>query len=154
MELKSRNQVLVLNFDYTPLNITHWKRAVVLLLKNKAQILSESVIRLLNYIRIPISRIIQQKPTKAMIYKRDGHRCQYCGRSSNLTIDHVIPKSKGGEDSWENLTICCVQCNMKKGDRYLEQTGMRLLRKPRAPLSPVFLNLSQINCPEWNQYSF
>lgn len=152
--LKSRNSVLVLNFDYTPLNITHWKRAAILLLKNKAQILSESVIRLLNYVRIPVSRMIHQKPSKSMIYKRDGNKCQYCSATKNLTIDHVIPKCQGGTDCWDNLVLACSRCNAHKSNKLLEQTNMRLLRKPRAPLSPVFLSLSQVNCPEWNVYTF
>ncbi len=107
--------VLVLNSSYEPINFTNWKRAIVLLLKEKAQVLSSRVIRLLDYVKLPISKIMNISPSRSMIYKRDNHTCQYCGARSRLTIDHVIPRSKGGEDSWENLVVACSSCNTKKG---------------------------------------
>ena len=114
--IKSNTTILVLNSSYEPINITNWKRAVVLLLKEKAQVLSNRVIRLLNYVKLPMSRIISCKPSRAMIYKRDNNTCQYCGATTRLTVDHVIPRCRGGQDTWENLVVACSTCNTKKGN--------------------------------------
>ena len=97
--IQPNTTVLVLNSSYEPLNITSWKRAVVLLLKEKAQVLSNRVIRLLNYVKVPLSKIVSYKPSRAMIYKRDDNTCQYCGAKTRLTIDHIIPRCRGGEDT-------------------------------------------------------
>lgn len=154
IQIQSNSSVLVLNSSYTPLHITSWKRAIVLILKEKAQFISATVIRLFNYVRIPISKMTLRKPTKSMIYLRDGNKCQYCGRNRNLTLDHIVPKSRGGGDFWENLVVCCSACNTKKANRPLEQTGMKLLKKPRAPHNPVFLHLKNHKNPEWSAYTF
>jgi 5-methylcytosine-specific restriction endonuclease McrA len=146
--------VLVLNASYEPLNITDWKRAVVLLLKEKAQLLSARVIRLVNYIRIPFSKIMSQKPTRSMIYERDEHTCQYCGAKKNLSIDHVIPRCRGGEDTWENLVVACSSCNVKKGSTPLEQTGMKLMKTPRPMQDKVIRKLNKTDIQEWKDYSF
>lgn len=146
--------VLVLNSSYEPLNFTSWKRAIVLLLKEKAQVLSNRVIRLLNYVRLPISKIMNISPSRSMIYKRDNNTCQYCGAKSKLTIDHVIPRSKGGGDTWENLVVACSSCNTKKGSMMLEQTGMKLVRKPRAPVNKMIFDLEKTNVEEWKQYNY
>lgn len=152
--IQPNTSVLVLNSSYEPLNITSWKRAIVLLLKEKAQLLSDRVIRLLNYVRVPISKIMSHKPSRSMIYKRDNFTCQYCGATSRLTIDHVVPKCRGGEDTWENLVVACSTCNTKKGNTLLEQTGMKLSRTPRAPYNRIQLSLNKSNIPEWQEYSF
>ena len=94
LRIEPGKAVLVLNSSYEPLNITSWKRAIVLLLKEKAQILSNRVIRLLDYVKVPLSKIISHKPSKSMIYKRDNNSCQYCGSTRSLTIDHVIPRCR------------------------------------------------------------
>lgn len=154
LKIETNQTILVLNASYEPLHLTNWKRAIVLLLKNKAQILSKRVIRLLNYVRIPLSKLINQKPSRSMIYARDGNKCQYCGATRNLTIDHVIPSSKGGDNSWENLVCACYKCNTKKGNKLLEETDMQLAKKPRAPISKTFLQISSINNEEWNEYVF
>ena len=146
--------VLVLNASYEPLNITDWKRAVVLLLKEKAQLLSARVIRLVNYIRIPFSKIMSQKPTRSMIYERDEHTCQYCGSKKHLSIDHVIPRCRGGEDTWENLVVACSSCNVKKGSTPLEQTGMKLMKTPRPMQNKIVRTLNKTNIEEWKDYSF
>ena len=86
--------VLVLNGSYEPINITNWKRATVLLLKEKAVMLSKRVIKLVKYIKLPFSRMRVVNPTRNMIYQRDGNKCQYCGSTKGLTIDHVIPSLK------------------------------------------------------------
>ena len=146
--------ILVLNASYEPLNITDWKRAVVLLLKEKAQLLSARVIRLVNYIRIPFSKIMSQKPTRSMIYERDEHTCQYCGSKKHLSIDHVIPRCRGGEDTWENLVVACSSCNVKKGSTPLEQTGMKLMKTPRPMQDKVIRKLNKTDIQEWKDYSF
>jgi 5-methylcytosine-specific restriction endonuclease McrA len=152
--IQPNTSVLVLNSSYEPLNITSWKRAIVLLLKQKAQILSHRVIRLFNYVKLPISKILSHQPSRSMIYKRDNNSCQYCGATRHLTIDHVVPKSKGGEDSWENLVVACSSCNTKKGDTLLEQTGMKLRKKPRAPHNKIQFVLNTSSVSEWMEYSF
>jgi 5-methylcytosine-specific restriction endonuclease McrA len=154
LKIQPNTTVLVLNSSYEPLNITSWKRAIILLLKEKAQVLSNRVIRLLSYIKLPVSRIASHKPSKSMIYKRDENKCQYCGSTRHLTIDHVIPKSKGGDDSWFNLALACSQCNTKKGDKLLEHSGMKLLRHPKAPISRIEFLLLENNVEEWNEYFF
>jgi 5-methylcytosine-specific restriction endonuclease McrA len=152
--IRPESSVLVLNATYEPINITSWKRAIVLLVKEKAKIISERVIRLVEYVRIPVSKMMEAKPSRSMIYKRDGHKCQYCGATRKLTIDHVLPKSKGGQDTWQNLVVACSRCNTLKSDKLLEHTGMRLLRKPAAPISKITFTISQTNDPEWQQYNY
>ena len=154
LPIKPHTQILVLNNSYEPINITNWKRAIVLLLKEKAHALSSRVIRLVNYIRIPFAKIVAHTPSRAMIYKRDNNKCQYCGSTKSLTIDHVIPKSKGGQDTWENLVVACSPCNVKKGDKLLEQTNMKLARKPMAPVSKVLMDLENTGVEEWKEFVF
>lgn len=154
LNIRPHTTVLVLNSSYEPLHVTSGRRAIVLLLKEKAQYLSSRVIRLFNYIRIPLSKIVSHKPSRSMIYRRDGNKCQYCGSTKGLTIDHVIPKSRGGTDSWENMVIACSHCNTKKGDRFLEQTGMKLSRKPRAPHNKMQFVLNNCDVSEWVEYTF
>ena len=138
--------VLVLNATYEPIHITALKRAVVLVLKGVARTEEEnhavihsptlrlpapSVIRLLEYRRIPMQpRALSRKN----ILLRDRNTCQFCGHifsSSDLTLDHVVPRSRGGSTSWDNLVACCHRCNNVKGDRTPEEAGLRLLRRPR-----------------------
>lgn len=154
LKIKPGKSVLVLNSSYEPLNITSWKRAIVLLLKEKAQVLSNTVIRLLDYVKIPLSKIMSHRPSKTMIYKRDSNSCQYCGSTRNLTIDHVIPKCRGGKDTWENLVVACSSCNTKKGNTLLEQTGMKLRKKPRPPLNKMQFTLHSSNIQEWKLYTY
>jgi 5-methylcytosine-specific restriction endonuclease McrA len=151
--IQPNTSILVLNSSYEPLNITSWKRAIVLLLKEKAQILSNRVIRLLSYVKVPFSKIVMNKPSRSMIYKRDNHTCQYCESTQRLTIDHVIPKCRGGEDTWENLVVACSSCNTKKGNTLLEQTNMRLIRKPRAPYNKMQFLLNDCKIKEWKEYT-
>ena len=138
--------VLVLNATYEPINVTAVRRAMVLLLKGVAQAeevhASEvhsaanahkvpSVIRLLAYRHIPQqSRALSRKN----ILLRDRNTCQFCGGifpGSELTLDHVVPRSRGGRSSWENLVACCYRCNNSKGDRTPEEAGFKLARRPR-----------------------
>ena len=146
--------ILVLNSSYEPLHFTNWKRAIILLFKEKAKLISKRVIRLVNFVRIPFMRFADQTPTRNMIYKRDGYSCQYCGSTRDLTIDHVIPRSKGGGDTWENLVACCDKCNVSKGNKYLHETNMKLRSKPKAPISSVMLELERTKIDEWKQFVF
>ena len=138
--------VLVLNASYEPLNITTWRRAVVMLLKGKAEGLEHdpdrairpdqflpTVIRLRQFVRVPYKHL---PLTRRNVFQRDGHACQYCGFSGErLSIDHVIPRSRGGVDSWDNVTTACLPCNVRKGNRTPREAGMPLEREPRRPLS-------------------
>ena len=138
--------VLVLNATYEPVNVCVARRAIVLILKGLASAEEEasgvvraanfhmpvpSVIRLLEYRRIPHqARALSRKN----ILIRDRHTCQYCDEvlpASELTLDHVIPRSQGGNSAWENLVACCHPCNNRKGDQIPEEAGMNLLRQPR-----------------------
>ncbi len=146
--------VLVLNFDYTPVNIVAGRRAIVLLLKDRAQYVSARVIRLRGYVTLPLSRTAREKPTKAAIYRRDNNTCQYCGSTKNLTIDHLIPRCKGGADSWCNLLLACSKCNTVKGYRTPEQVGLKLRRKPKPPLPKVIELVQRSTDPEWIPYQY
>ena len=137
-------RVLVLNSDFSPLNVTSLRRGFVLVEKGKAEVLRKGddivttvgnfvrpvVIRLLNYVRFRPKTV---KVNRRRVLKRDDYTCQYCGSTKNLTIDHVIPKSKGGNNGWTNLVACCQRCNSNKGDKTLEESGMKLKRKPYEP---------------------
>jgi len=139
--------VLVLNATYEPINVCAARRALVLVLKGVASAEEESrlvfrspsrsfrvpsVIRLLEYRRIPFQgRALSRKN----ILMRDRNTCQFCARvlpASELTLDHIVPRSRGGESTWDNLVACCHPCNNRKGDRSLEEAGMKLLRRPRS----------------------
>jgi 5-methylcytosine-specific restriction endonuclease McrA len=138
--------VLVLNGNYEPINVCTTKRAMGLILTDKATAVENgrgfihtvsrtferpSVIRLAYVVRRPRPRV---RLWKREILRRDGYRCQYCGReTSQLTIDHVVPRYRGGPHSWENLVAACPQCNRRKGGRTLTQARMKLLRQPFEP---------------------
>jgi 5-methylcytosine-specific restriction endonuclease McrA len=160
-------QVLVLNASYEPLNVTTLRRAHVLVFKGKAEVIEEldrplrsatttfrwpHVIRLVQYVRVP--RAIQRKISRRALFARDGWRCVYCGTSSGrLTLDHVIPRSKGGESIWENVVTACAPCNLRKGDRLLEDSGLHLQRPPRPPAPVLFIHLATPTIPQiWQQY--
>jgi len=138
---------LLLNQSYEPLTICTLRKAVILIILQKAEIISHkegkkigsinfsmkwpSVVRLKRYIRTPYKKIILSRKN---IIKRDGFKCAYCGKGNvPLTMDHIQPKSKGGEDTWENLIAACTKCNNKKGDRTPDEANMRLLHKPFKP---------------------
>ena len=114
LKININSSILVLNSDYNPINICNGKRAIILILKRKAQFIADKVIRLFDYIRIPYKKIKENTPTRNLIYKRDNHRCAYCNSKENLTIDHIIPTSRGGKNTWENMISCCGRCNLKK----------------------------------------
>ena len=138
--------VLVLNQNYEPLNICRVRRAVVLLYRGKAEMLENgsgfihtanfdfpvpSVIRLGYLIKRPW---LERKLTRLEVFNRDRYTCQYCGRETRqLTLDHVLPRYRGGQHTWENVVGACIPCNRRKAGRTPEQAGMRLIRRPSPP---------------------
>jgi 5-methylcytosine-specific restriction endonuclease McrA len=164
----SSGRVLVLNASYEPINVCTVRRAAVLILKNRAEILEEGdwalhaenltlarpvVIRLLTYVRIPRDAH-RRKITRRAVFARDRWTCQYCGHErGNLTFDHVIPRSKGGQSTWDNIVTCCAPCNRRKGDRLPRQANMVPARKPKAPNPTVFIHVAAPSIPTaWEQY--
>ncbi|MBD2103138.1 HNH endonuclease [Leptolyngbya sp. FACHB-261] len=146
-------KVLVLNASYEPLNITNWRRAVVLLIKGKAEQVEHNgkyvypefpiptVIRLRAYVRVPYKEI---PLTRRNLLHRDSHTCQYCSYTGDdLTLDHVIPRSRGGGDVWENVVTACVRCNVKKGSRTPKEANMPLLTSPRRPHSGLYFEVTK-----------
>ncbi len=164
--------VLVLNATFEPINVTAVRRAMVLLLKGVAQaeelntsevrsssatLKVPSVIRLLAYRHIPQqTRALSRKN----ILLRDHNTCQFCGRifpASELTLDHVMPRSRGGRSSWENLVASCYQCNNSKGDRTPEEAGLHLNRRPRPftlHTSRQLMRLIGHKDEKWRKYLF
>ncbi len=143
--------VLVLNQNYEPLNVCGPHRAFVLLDRGKAEILEESdlVLRSPSYeFRLPsIIRMVylirrprpQMRLTRRDIFQRDRYTCQYCGRQGrDLTIDHVVPRHRGGRHAWENLVSACRPCNHRKAGRTPSEAHMRLLREPHRPTAPSY----------------
>jgi 5-methylcytosine-specific restriction endonuclease McrA len=160
------SKVLVLNASYEPLNITSWRRAAVLIIKGKAEQVEHNgkflyadfplptVILLRHYVRIPYKDI---PLTRRNLLQRDDHTCQYCGyKGDGLTLDHVVPRSRGGGDSWENMVAACVRCNVKKGNRTPKEAGMPLVSQPRKPHSSLYFEVTrQIHGglhQEWKKY--
>jgi len=150
------SSVLVLNATHEPLNVVSVRRAIVLLLKDKAEILEATeqrirsagltipvplVIRLVYYVRVPYR--LNVPLSRRTVLLRDNYTCQYCGAQpprEELTIDHIVPRVRGGETSWENVVCACRDCNLKKGAKSLQQTNMKLLSTPSRPryLAVVF----------------
>ncbi|MGH2762737.1 MAG: HNH endonuclease [Thermoleophilaceae bacterium] len=164
----SSGRVLVLNASHEPINVCTVRRAAVLILKQRAEILEEGdwalhaenltlarpvVIRLLAYVRIPRDAH-RRKITRRAVFARDRWTCQYCGHErGGLTVDHVIPRSRGGDSTWENIVTCCAPCNRRKGDRMPRQANMVPTRKPRAPSPTVFIHVATPSIPAaWEQY--
>ena len=160
-------QVLVLNASYEPLNITTWRRAMVMMIKGKAESLEQdtsreirrgthlpTVIRLRQYVHVPF----RQLPlTRRNLFQRDHQTCQYCGsRDQPLSIDHVVPRSRGGSDTWENVTTACLSCNVRKGNRTPKEASMPLHRAPHRPLSSFSFEASRHihsgRHSEWSKY--
>jgi len=158
--------VLVLNATYEPLNVCSLRRACVLVLKDKAEIVEVSgrplrtasstfphpaVIRLVSYVRVP--QLYARRITRKAVFARDGFRCQYCGNGGRLTVDHVVPRSRGGPSSWENSVTSCAPCNLRKADRLPHEAGMQLRSKPRAPAPGLFITLAAPEVhPAWETY--
>jgi len=160
--------VLVLNQSYEPLDVCRVRRAVVLLYQGKAEMLENglgfihsanysfplpSVIKLAYFIKRPRP---QKKLTRFEIFRRDHYTCQYCGRETRqLTLDHVIPRYRGGQHSWENVVSACVACNRRKAGRTPLEAGMRLLNHPSLPKGniPFYIPYSYSQTRnEWQKY--
>jgi 5-methylcytosine-specific restriction endonuclease McrA len=147
------SNVLLLNHNFVPLTVCTAKRAIVMVWSGKAEIIESTgqyihsvslkfdiplIIRLLIFVKFSQRWNIQL--TKQNIMKRDHGICQYCGKSeTHMTIDHVIPRSHGGHETWDNLVCACPSCNNMKGDRTPHEAGMELLRKPVKPTLSAFL---------------
>ncbi len=164
-----QRSVLVLNATYEPLNIVPVQRAVVLLLKEKAELVEAArhklrsehcamdwplVIRLTVF--VPIPRRLPLPLSRRTVLARDLYTCQYCGVQAGkheLTVDHVIPRSRGGTTTWENVAAACGPCNRKKGDRLPEEAGMKLRTKPARPQFVAIVLLNETNAHSvWRKY--
>jgi 5-methylcytosine-specific restriction endonuclease McrA len=159
-------RVLVLNASFEPINVTSLQRAVVLVLKRKAEVLEEAavpirtsgagfvkpqVIRLAYLVRVP--RYEARKITRRALFARDGYACQYCGSSARLTVDHVVPRSRGGGSGWENVVTSCAPCNSRKGDHLPGEIEMFPRTKPRPPHPSVFIAVAAPRRPKsWEPY--
>jgi len=163
-----KRRVLLLNTTFEPLTALPLRRAVVLVVCGKAEVvhgdpagivlhsatdsvLVPSVIRLSSYVRVPYRARVPL--TRAGLMHRDRHRCAYCGGRAE-TIDHVIPRSRGGEHTWQNCVACCVRCNHRKADKLLSELGWRLRVVPRAPRGTHWRLLAGVveTDPQWLPY--
>ncbi len=168
MNSYQQSRVLVLNATYEPINFISLKRAVVLLLKEKAEIIEEVVerqlraeqkswpyplvIRLISY--VPVPRWVNIPLTRRTLLSRDNHTCQYCGTTEHgLTIDHVVPRSRGGKTEWTNVVIACGSCNRRKANRLPAEARMVLRSKPTRPAYMAVVLLGQARGNEtWVRY--
>ena len=157
---------LVLNAGYEPLAIVSFKRALVLVLNEKATVIERvegepvraqhadydrpAVILLTRYVRLPNSRRVPV--SRRGVLRRDGHRCAYCGKTA-ATIDHVLPRSRGGRDAWENLVACCLRCNNAKGDRTPGEMRWELRVRPDKPHGTAWTVRGTEHAePQWEPY--
>jgi 5-methylcytosine-specific restriction endonuclease McrA len=164
----ARGRVLVLNATYEPLNVCTTRRALVLILKEKAEVLESGdgvlrsetmrldtpeVIRLVSFVRVPRD-IHRRRITRKAVLARDDWRCQYCGTEKpGLTVDHVIPRSRGGESVWENIVAACASCNRRKGNRMPHEIRMHPRSRPRPPGPTVFIRIAAPRTPAaWESY--
>lgn len=159
------SRALVLNASYEPLCVVSTRRALLLVLDEKAELLhvtgryfhserttyaEPSVVRLAYYVRVPYQARIALN--RRAVFARDGHRCQYCGSAAE-NIDHVIPRSKGGPHAWDNVVAACRPCNSRKRDRMLEDSGMKLRRKPSVPRERTWILVATGAVhPDWEPY--
>jgi 5-methylcytosine-specific restriction endonuclease McrA len=162
-------RVLVLNASYEPINVCTVRRATVLVLKSRAEVIENGpgalhserlvfvrpcVIRLVRYVRIPRD-VHRRKITRKAVLARDAWTCQYCGRQAHagLTVDHVIPRSRGGASVWENIVTSCAPCNRKKGNRLPREASMHPRRHPKPPGPTVFIRIASPTVPDaWEPY--
>lgn len=159
------DSALVLNATYEPLCVVSSRRAVVLVLGEKAEIVHESgarmrsarlvvhvpsVVRLRSYVRLPVRR--RAPLNRRAVFARDGGRCQYCAAPAE-SIDHVVPRSHGGEHVWENVVAACRPCNTRKRDRLLSETPMTLRRHPAVPRELTWIAVAAGSVPTaWEPY--
>ena len=160
--------VLVLNQSYEPIHVCTVRRAIILVFRGRAEVIESldlrvrsvssefpvpSVVRLCLYVRITPKQLALSKRN---ILKRDGHQCQYCGtRRGPMTVDHVVPRTLGGKDSWDNLVCACLRCNNHKGNLSPEQAGRALMRKPRKPTNVTYIShFIGVSDRRWRPYLF
>ena len=159
------SRALVLNATYEPIGVVSARRAVVLALDEKVDVLADtgeiigsarlsvpvpSVIRLRYYVKVPYKRTAPL--SRRAVFARDQGKCQYCGRSAE-SIDHVIPRSKGGAHEWVNVVACCRRCNTYKGDRLLDNCSLQLSTTPTAPTQFVWVKVAAGTVPSaWTPY--
>ena len=161
-------RVLVLNASYEPINVCTMRRATVLVLKARAEVLEERagaihserltmqkpcVIRLRRYVRIPRD-VHRRKITRKAVLARDSWTCQYCGhQATGLTVDHVIPRSRGGLSEWDNIVAACAPCNRRKGNRTPHEARMHPANRPKPPGPTVFIRIASPRIPDaWESY--
>jgi 5-methylcytosine-specific restriction endonuclease McrA len=158
-------RALLLNASFEPLCVVSSRRAVVLVLKEKAEVLQHNgahfrserrvvpvptVIRLVHFVRVPFRAAASL--SRRAVFARDAHRCQYCGRAAE-NLDHVMPRSRGGPHSWDNVVASCRTCNARKEDRLPTECGMVLRRTPIAPHATTSLIVSAGPIdPAWHEY--
>jgi 5-methylcytosine-specific restriction endonuclease McrA len=156
---------LVLNATYEPLCVVSARRAVVLVLSDKAEVVHDSgdrmhsarltvtvpsIVRLTSYVRVPVRR--RAPLNRRAVFARDDGRCQYCAGPAE-SIDHVVPRSRGGEHVWENVVAACRPCNTRKRDRYLHETTMALRKRPAAPRELTWITVAAGTVPNaWEPY--
>ena len=162
------NGVLILNQNFEPLNICSLQRGIALLLLEKVEVLRysdvtmrsadeehlvPSVLRLHQTVRRPMPEL---KISRKSVLARDSYTCVYCGSRESLTLDHVFPRHRGGETTWENVVCCCLRCNNKKGSRTPQECGMRLPHPPRKPRYVPYISfprfVSAVRRPEWREF--
>jgi 5-methylcytosine-specific restriction endonuclease McrA len=159
------SRALVLNVTYEPIGVVSSRRAVVLALAQKVDVLANtgscvesehlcvavpSVVRLRYFVKVPFER--RSPVNRRAVFTRDNHRCQYCDRLAE-SIDHIHPRSRGGKHEWTNVVACCRRCNTSKGDRLLDECSLRLKRPPIAPANYVWVTVAAGSVPEaWREY--
>ena len=164
-ETPTHQQALVLNASFEPLCVVSGRRAVVLLLTDKAVPVAEgdgvvhsertdvvvpSVVRLTRYVRVPYRATVPL--TRRAVFARDGGRCAYCGAAAT-SLDHVVPRSRGGAHTWENVVSACGRCNHLKADRGISELGWRLKRQPKAPTGAAWRIVGSKRVdPRWRPY--
>ena len=159
------SRALVLNASYEPLCVVASRRALILLITDKAELLERtdmefrspsitlpepSVVRLWSYIKMPFQARVALN--RRAVFARDGHRCQYCGKPAE-NIDHVVPRSRGGTHSWDNVVAACRPCNTRKEDRLLHEIGFKLVKAPAPPRERIWVLAATGHLrPDWEPY--
>jgi 5-methylcytosine-specific restriction endonuclease McrA len=157
---------LILNATYEPLSVVPCRRAVVLVARGRASVIAHrdevwrsvsvelvvpSVVRLNSFVKVPYERIIPV--SRRAVFGRDGHKCQYCGGPAE-SLDHVLPRSRGGLHTWDNVVACCRRCNLGKGDRTMGDAGLSLARRPTVPhrYSWIYASAGYVLDPTWQPF--
>lgn len=158
-------RALVLNASYEPLCVVPSRRALMLVMAAKAEVVTTtdrvfhserasfpepSIVRLTYFVKVPYQARVALN--RRAVFARDGHKCQYCGAPAE-NIDHIIPRSKGGTHTWENVVAACRPCNMRKEDRLLHESGMKLRCKPTVPRERIWILVATGAVrPDWEPY--